>query len=84
MFKNPVPKTLESSYTTNETPIQVIVQTGTSDTTNTEITSGLKIGDQVITKTTNSTSKTTTAAPANATTGRTGGGLGGGGIRIGG
>ena len=78
-FKNPVPKSSESGYTTNESPIQVIVQTGASDTTNTEITSGLKVGDQVITKITASASGgTTSQTPSllSAVGGRTGGASG--------
>jgi len=66
MFKDPVPKSSESGFTSNETPIQVVVQTGVSDDTNIEIKSGLKAGDQVITKTTSSTasSATTTKTPS--------------------
>ena len=80
-FKNPVPKSSESGYTTNETPIQVIIQTGASDTTNTEITSGLKVGDQVITKiTASATGGTTSQTPSllSAVGGRTGGAGAGG------
>ncbi|MEI8337635.1 MAG: HlyD family efflux transporter periplasmic adaptor subunit [bacterium] len=79
MFKNPIPKSSESSYPTNEVPIQTIVQTGATDNSNIEITSGLKIGDQVITKTTTAgvTSATTqTPSILSAVGGRTGGGGG--------
>ena len=79
MFKNPIPKNSESGFTTNEIPVQTIVQTGVSDSSNIEITSGLKVGDQVITKTTTSgTSSATSQTPSilSAVGNRTGGGGG--------
>ena len=62
-------------------PRNQTVEIGISDATSTEILSGLKEGDEVITKTITSTTKTTTAAPS--ILGTPGGG-GAGRIRIGG
>ncbi len=65
-------------------PKNVPVTTGLSDDTNTEIVSGLSVGDQVITKTvvtTGATASTKTAATA-ATTRTGGGGFGGGGASV--
>ncbi len=64
------------------------VQTGVSNTTLTEIVSGLTAGDQVVTRTiAASTGTTATAAPASATSllggGRAGGFTGGGAVRAG-
>ncbi|MFA6554655.1 MAG: HlyD family efflux transporter periplasmic adaptor subunit [Candidatus Paceibacterota bacterium] len=52
------------TISTNTTPKKVIVTTGDSDDTNTEILSGLNRGDLVITKTTNGSSAQTTTAPS--------------------
>jgi HlyD family secretion protein len=71
-------------------PVNQVVTVGLSDGTNTEITSGLKVGDQVVTRTiAGSGAKTTTSATPSllgGSTGRVGGGAGGfgGGVRIGG
>ncbi len=59
-------------------PTSQIVTTGLSDGTNTEITSGLKAGDQVVTRTISGTTKTTTTS---ATPSLLGGGGGFGGAR---
>jgi HlyD family secretion protein len=69
-------------------PVNQVVTIGLSDGTNTEITSGLKVGDQVVTRTiAGSGTKTTTSATPSllggSTAGRAGGGFGGG-VRIGG
>ena len=61
----------------NGTPQQVPVQVGISNDTDTEITSGLQAGDQIVTQTINPNAKATT------TTTSGGGGFGGGG-RMGG
>lgn len=45
-----------------ETPTQIIVETGISDDTNTEILSGLKVGDQIISKIITGTNSTNTNA----------------------
>ncbi len=76
MFKNSIPKNSESNYSTNEIPTQTIVQTGVSDNSNIEIKSGIKSGDQVITKTTTSGTTATTQTPSilSAVGGRTTGG----------
>jgi macrolide-specific efflux system membrane fusion protein len=75
--------------TTDQVPQQIAVQVGLSDDTNTEITSGLTDGQQIVVR-------TTTGAPTAATASRPGagaaaggaargfGGGGGGAIRIGG
>ncbi|MBI3888299.1 efflux RND transporter periplasmic adaptor subunit [Candidatus Nomurabacteria bacterium] len=59
------------------------VEIGISDATLTEITSGLNEGDEIVTKTITSTTKTTTTAPSILGS-PAGGARGGGGIRIGG
>jgi len=64
-------------------PRNQTVTTGISDGTSTQIVSGLKLGDEVVTKTITSTTKataTTTAAPSILGGGRVGGGA----VRIGG
>lgn len=72
------------------TPTNTVVAVGATDGTNTEIQSGLSVGDWVITKTTAATSvvKTTTTAPSLLSSlgagGRGAGGLGGGGFGGGG
>jgi len=68
-------------------PVQKTVKIGVADSTNTEITSGLSAGDQVVTRTisgSTATAAATTSAASNAT--RITGGAGGGGsfIRTGG
>lgn len=65
---------------TSETPMLVPVQTGISDDTNTEITSGLTQGEQIIVKTNTTGLNTTTSAAAAATTRGGAGGFGGGGL----
>src|ERR1035437_270683 len=60
------------------------VEIGISDATSTEIISGLKEGDQIVTKTITSTTKTTTAAAPSILGGAGGGNRRGGAIRIGG
>ena len=74
--------------TVNETPVQQTVTVGLSNDTETEITSGLNVGDRIVTKTTTgaaSTAKTSTAPSLFGSGGR-GGATGGGGsiIRTGG
>ena len=62
-------------------PINVTITTGISDTTNTEVLSGLTAGEQIVIRTTTgaaTTVKTTAAAATSRTTGA-GGGFGGGG-----
>jgi HlyD family secretion protein len=68
---------------TSQTPEQIPVAVGIADTSNTEITSGLTDGQQIVVRTTTTGAKATTAAP---TTGAGAGGRGGfgGGVRIGG
>jgi RND family efflux transporter MFP subunit len=52
------------TITSNSQPRQQTIEVGESDDTNTEIISGLKVGDKIVTKTiTSSTSKTTTTTP---------------------
>lgn len=60
-------------------PKNQTVETGVSDSTSTEITSGLKEGDQIVTKTITTTSTTTASAPSllNAVSGNTKGATGG-------
>lgn len=60
-------------------PQSVPVTTGISDDTNTEITSGLTAGEQIVTRTTGGTSAATTMTT---NSGGSRGGFGGGGIRI--
>ncbi len=62
-------------------PIQQEVTIGISDTTSTQIISGLKEGDQIVTKTITGTATTTAAAPSifGAATGSRGGAAGGAG-----
>ena len=61
-------------------PIQTPVVTGISNDTETEITSGLSVGDNVVTQTVNPNAKTTTASTTSAfsLSGLSGGGGGGG------
>jgi HlyD family secretion protein len=67
-----------------QTPQSVNVEVGLSDNTQTEIVSGINVGDNVVTQTINP--KTTTAATTTTTTSAAGGaargGAGGGGLRI--
>jgi hypothetical protein len=65
---------------TSATPPQsVVVTTGISDNTNTEILSGLTAGQQIVTRTTTATAAKSTAATATTrTTGGAAGGFGGG------
>lgn len=69
----------------NQTPIPVYIQTGLSDDTNTEITSGLTNGEQIVIKTIlpTTTSSQTTGAPSILSTagGNRGGGTTGGALR---
>jgi HlyD family secretion protein len=62
-------------------PTQVEVQIGLADDTSTEITSGLKVGDIIVTKTVTATTKTTASAPSilGAVGGNNRGGASGGG-----
>ena len=80
MLNAKVPTDQESLGITSTTqPKQQPVITGVSDDTNTEITSGLNVGDQVVTKTTTGITKTTAATTtAPSLFGSGGGGLGGG------
>jgi HlyD family secretion protein len=67
-----------------QTPTQTAVITGSSNNTETEITSGISIGDKVVTQTINSSTASTTSSSSNSSN-RSGGssvrlpGLGGGG-----
>ncbi len=63
-------------------PRNQTVVTGVTDGTSTEITSGLKEGDEIVTKTITSTTKTTATTTAPSILGGGGGGRGGGGVRI--
>jgi RND family efflux transporter MFP subunit len=78
--------TQETAGVTSATaPKNVLVVTGLSDDTNTEIDSGLSAGDQVIIKTTvttGSSASTKTSATAATTRGGFGGGGGGGGAAV--
>jgi HlyD family secretion protein len=70
-------------------PTNQIVTIGLSDGTNTEIVSGLKVGDQVVTRTiagsgAKTTTSTTPSLLGGSAAGRAGGGGFGGGVRIGG
>ena len=64
-------------------PVQIPVQTGLTDNTNTEITSGLTLGQQIVTRviapTTTTASASTAPSLLGATTGNRAGGAGGGG-----
>jgi len=71
-----------SGFISTATPKQIIVVTGLADNTSTEITSGLKEGDIIITKTiSGTTTKTTTPSLLNAVGGSAT--KGGGGARFG-
>lgn len=63
MFTTPLPAPLAGSQGTpsKETPNQIIVETGISDDTNTEIISGIKEGDQIVSRTITNSTKTTTS-----------------------
>jgi RND family efflux transporter MFP subunit len=65
-------------------PRNQTVQIGISDATSTEILSGLNEGDQIVTKTITSTTKTATTTAPSILGNTGGGGRGGGAIRIGG
>ena len=66
-------------------PRNQTVETGISDATSTEITSGLNVGDEIVTKTiTGTTAKTATTTAPSILGGAGGGARGGGGLRIGG
>ena len=94
VFNPPLASTTTSSTGANvgvlsTTPPQsVIVTTGISDDTNTQILSGLTAGEQIVVRTTTGTATTikTSAAAATSRTSGAGGGFGGGGgaVRIGG
>ena len=70
--------------TTSEVPQQLPVQTGLSDDTNIEISSGLSAGQQIVTRTTTGAATGATTRTTTTTTGGNRGFGGGGGIRIGG
>jgi len=70
--------------TSSVLPTQVVVTTGLADDSNTEIISGLKEGDIIVTKTITSTTKTTTTAPSILGAVSGGGTRAGGGSNIGG
>jgi len=86
MFTNslPTPATGVQGSVSLVPPINQIVQTGVSDNTSTEIISGLKAGDEIVTKTITSSTKTTTTATPTILGGGAGGGRVGGAVRIGG
>ncbi len=71
------------TITSSETPRQVFVTVGVSDDTNTQILSGLAMGQFVVTKTTASGAATSAAAPSilNSIGARGGAGAGGGAVR---
>jgi len=73
-----------AGVTSSSSPRNIPVTVGLSDNTNTEIVSGLSVGDQVIIKTTVTTGATAaTKSTATAATTRTGGGgFGGGGAAV--
>jgi macrolide-specific efflux system membrane fusion protein len=64
--------------TSNETPSQVEIKIGISDDINTEITSGLNEGDQIVLKTTTSTSTKKTTQSSSLLGGTNIKGVGGG------
>jgi multidrug efflux pump subunit AcrA (membrane-fusion protein) len=78
----------QQGVTSSVAPTKVVVQTGASDDTNTQITNGnLKAGDSVVTQTINATAAKSTAATATSALrlgGATGGFGGGGGAFTGG
>jgi len=86
MFDTPLPAPLPGIQGSPSAvpPTQQVVTIGASDSTSTEIISGLNEGDEIVTRTISpTTAKATTAAPS--LLGNPGGGnRGGGGIRIGG
>ncbi len=77
MFETPLPPPLAGEVGTisNTPPKQVPVEIGITDDLNTEIISGLKSGDQVVSKVITASTTTTTQAPSL---------FGGGGVRTGG
>jgi HlyD family secretion protein len=82
-FAATIPSASMSAYTTSSVPTNVPVNVGISDGTYTEITRGLKDGQQIITKTTvtsgssSTVTKTTTITSSSATRSILSGGLGG-------
>lgn len=74
VFSPPLPDAEGSVVTPAQTPTDIPVTLGISDDTNTEITSGITAGEQIITKTTGNSATKTTAATATSR-----GGFGGGG-----
>ncbi|HAS80534.1 MAG: Efflux transporter, RND family, MFP subunit [Candidatus Nomurabacteria bacterium GW2011_GWE1_32_28] len=84
MFSTPLPTMLVESQgvSSKEIPIQVEIETGISDDTNTEIISGIKEGDQIISRTIVTTSTTASASSSSSLLGGTNiKGIGGGGMR---
>jgi HlyD family secretion protein len=83
VFSAPLSPALPGAQGSTSTvlPTQVEVQIGLADDTSTEITSGLKVGDIIVTKTVTATTKTTASAPSilGAVGGNRGGGAAGGG-----
>jgi hypothetical protein len=75
-----------TGVTSSDAPQEIPVTTGITDNTNTEIDSGLTLGEQIVVRTTGGTSATTVSSAAAATTrggfGGGGGGFGGGGTAV--
>ena len=88
IFNPALPNSSSTGGAVSKTPpVNQVVTVGLSDGTNTEITSGVKVGDQVVTRTiTSGTTKTTTSTTPSLLGGSTGGARGGavGAVRIGG
>jgi multidrug efflux pump subunit AcrA (membrane-fusion protein) len=80
MFTTPLSLPFAGSQGTpsKETPTQIQVEIGISDDTNTEIISGIKEGDQIVSRTITNSTKTTTSSSLLGGTGTRGIGGGGG------
>ena len=78
----PTPATGVQGSVSSVPPRNQTVVTGISDATSTEITSGLKEGDEIVTKTISSTTKTTTSTTPSILGSTTSRGGGSGGVRI--
>lgn len=81
MFTPPLPdqSSTNQGYATAALPVNQTVEVGLSNDTQTEILSGLKVGDQIVTRTITATTAQTTPAPSlfGGAAGRTTGGGGG-------
>ncbi len=79
IFNPPIATGSTSGVASSVLPQDSPVQLGITDNTNTEITSGLTAGEQIVVRTTGGSSSTITPAAAATTRGGFGGGAGGGG-----